>query len=40
MDSSDEFFFDHVINTSSGDFDNDSEIMMALALLVHDHIEN
>jgi hypothetical protein len=36
-DSSDEFFFDNVINTSLDDSDNDREIMMAMVLLINKH---
>jgi hypothetical protein len=39
-DSLDKFFFSHVINTSSGDSNDDNEIMMVVALLVYDHEEN
>jgi hypothetical protein len=38
--SLDKLFFNHVINTLSNDYDNDSEIMMVVALLIHDHEEN
>jgi hypothetical protein len=37
VDSSDEFLFDNVINTSLDDSDDDSEIMMAMALLINEH---
>jgi hypothetical protein len=39
-DSSDEFFFDNVFNTSSDDSDHDSEVMMAVALLILEHEED
>ncbi|XP_071680521.1 uncharacterized protein [Lolium perenne] len=39
-DSSNEFFYDHVIDTSSDKFDDDSEILVAVALLIHEHEEN
>jgi hypothetical protein len=35
-DSSDEYFYNNVIDTSSDESDDDSEILMAMALLVHD----
>ena len=36
-DSSDEFFYNHVIDLSSDSSDDDSEILVAAALLIHDH---
>jgi hypothetical protein len=38
-DSSDELFFDNVINTLSDDSDNGSEIMMDVTLLANEHEE-
>jgi hypothetical protein len=38
-DSSDELFFDNVINTLSDDSDNGSEIMMDVTLLSNEHEE-
>ena len=40
MDSSDEFFFNNVINTSSDESDVDTKVMVLVALLVHDFNEN
>jgi hypothetical protein len=39
-DRSDEFFFDHVIDTLSDDSDDDSEVIMAMALLLLNYKEN
>jgi hypothetical protein len=36
-DSLDEFFYDNVIDTSSDESDDDTEIRADVALLVHDH---
>jgi hypothetical protein len=36
-DSSDEFVYNNVINTSSDEFDDDTEILAVVVLLVHDH---
>lgn len=39
-DSLDDFFFNHAINTSSDESDDDSEVLASVALLVHEHEEN
>jgi hypothetical protein len=39
VDNSDKFFFNHFINTTPDDFDEDSEIMMVVVLLYHGSID-
>jgi hypothetical protein len=39
-DSLDEFFYDNFIDTLSDECDDYSEILAAVALLIHDHQDN
>jgi hypothetical protein len=40
VDSFDDFLYNHVINTSSNESDDDSEILKVVTLLVHEHEKN